>query len=122
MPCHLKLKAAIYVALCATSLTLLTGPGRAAESDESPQRVVKFADLDLNRSAGIAALYARIQSAARQVCEPMATRDLKAAASARTCETHAIESAIADVKVAELTNYHLVKTGRKPTVALAKLN
>jgi len=48
-------------------------------------RVVHFADLDLTRSAGVAVLYARIKSAARQVCEPINDRDVSASQAARKC-------------------------------------
>ncbi|HEX3846291.1 MAG TPA: UrcA family protein [Steroidobacteraceae bacterium] len=122
MPSHPKLKAAIYLALCATSLAVLSVPAHAGESDEAPGRVVKFADLDLTRSAGVAALYARLQSAARQVCEPAGTRDLKAEALARTCVAHAVERAINDINVPQLASYYQEKTGRKPTISLAKLD
>ena len=122
MPCHPKLKAAIYLALCATSLAVLSIPAHAGESDGAPSRVVKFADLDLTRSAGVAALYARLQSAARQVCQPVAERDLKAEALARSCEAQAVERAVNEINVPQLASYYRDRTGRKPAISLARLN
>jgi UrcA family protein len=122
MPRHPKLKAAIYLALCATSLAVLSIPAHAAEADEASSRVVKFADLDLTKSAGVAVLYARLQSAARQVCEPVTERDLKAEALAKACAAHAVERAINDINVPQLASYHQEKTGRRPTISLAKLD
>jgi UrcA family protein len=122
MPCHPKVKAAIYLGLGAMSLAVLSLPGHAAESDEASSRVVRFADLDLTKSAGVAQLYARLQSAARQVCEPVTEKDLKAEALARACTAHAVERAINDINVPRLASYYQEKTGRKPTISLAKLD
>jgi UrcA family protein len=43
---------------------------------EVRQKVGKFADPDLKRSAGIALLYGRIKAAALDVCEPLDSKDL----------------------------------------------
>ena len=81
-------------------------------------RVVQFADLDLTRSAGVTVLYARIKSAAREVCEPINARALAASQAAHKCAAESIARAVADVNAPALTGYHLAKTGRKITVAL----
>ena len=116
MPGHPKTKTAIVSALGAALLSLSIG---AAERPQVPQRVVKFADLDLTRGAGVAALYARIQAAAAEVCEPVIARDLASASYARTCTAAAIGRAIADVNVPQLTSYHMAKSRTMPRIRLA---
>jgi UrcA family protein len=111
-----NLKAAICSALCAMSLASLSLPAGASDANDVPRRVVKFDDLDLTRSAGVAALYARIQHAAREVCPALVSRDLGAAMRARACAARAVKSAIADVNVPQLTGYYLAKQGRTPII------
>lgn len=75
-----------------------------------PARKVVYGDLDLSRDAGVATLYARINIAAREVCEPM---DVVIASLLRhrfDCRQDAIARAVADVNAPPLTNYFLKKT------------
>jgi UrcA family protein len=121
MPRHLNMKAAISGGLCAALnailLVSMSVPAGAGESIEVQRRVVKFADLDLTHGAGVTELYARIHSAAQDVCEPLIARDLLSVVSARACVARAIERAIADVNSPQLTSYYLQKTQRMITVA-----
>jgi UrcA family protein len=75
---------------------------------EFAQRTVKFADLDLTHAAGAEALYARIRSAARQVCAP----------SMRPCIDQAIARAVADVNAPLLTSYSMTRS--RQTIRLAE--
>jgi UrcA family protein len=117
MPRHLNIGAAICSALCATLLGALSTPASAGESVQLARRVVKFADLDLTRGAGVAELYSRIRSAARDVCEPPIASDRESTILARACVAQAIERAIADVNSPQLTSYYLAKTRRVIAVA-----
>lgn len=117
MPCNPKIKAAIYSALCTMLPAALSVPAGAGEPTDVTRRVVAFADLDLNHSAGVAALYARIRSAAREVCEPLIASDRSAVASARACAEQAIERAVAAVNAPQLTSYYLAKRHWVITVA-----
>ena len=119
---NLNIKAAVSGAVFAIVLASLTAPAVAGDSSEIPHRVVKFADLDLTRGAGVAALYARIQWAARQVCEPMIARDLPSEMRARACAAQALDRAVTDVNAPQLTSYHLAKAGRKPAITVAHRN
>src|SRR5213083_1778006 len=83
-------------------LAMLVGPLSAcADAFAAPPgyevatRTVKFGDLDLSRSAGAAALYSRIQNAARAVCEPAISTGAKESnAFARRCREQSIARAV----------------------------
>jgi UrcA family protein len=119
---NLKSKVAICTALCAMSVISLSASVGASEWPGIPSRVVNFADLDLTRSAGVAALYARIQLAARHVCEPVVPRDLGSEQRGRACAAHAVEQAVADVNAPQLTSYHQEKQGTKAPIVVARSN
>jgi UrcA family protein len=98
----------------ATLATILASHGAIAATVEShyevSQRIVRFADLDITRSAGAATLYARITSAARAVCGPsLSSREFGSSSQTRQCQEQAIERAVTDVNAPALTSYHLIK-------------
>ena len=86
--------------------------------DEPAMRTVNFADLDLSHGAGVAALYARIRTAAREVCGQPDTRQLQAYMSSRRCTEQAVARAVHDANAPRLISYHLAKS--EPTLALAR--
>ena len=69
----------------------------AATSDNPPQRVVSYADLNLNHKAGAQTLLFRIKSAARAVCEPQLRRVLSRSTTYQQCLKQAVGRAVADV-------------------------
>jgi UrcA family protein len=94
---------------------LIAGPvsALAASSgrlDDVPSRKVKYGDLDLSRDAGAAALFARIKTAAREVCEPVDVVFLNLVRQRYNCSQDAIARAVADVNEPLLTSYFLEKT------------
>jgi UrcA family protein len=94
---------------------LLAGPvsALAASSgklDDLPSRKVTYGDLDLNRDAGVAALFSRIKIAAREVCEPVDIVFLNLVRQRYNCTQDAIARAVADVNAPLLTSYFLEKT------------
>jgi UrcA family protein len=98
----------------ATLATILASHGAIAAPVEPhyevSRRIVRFADLDITRSAGAATLYARITTAAREVCEPSPSRgELGFSSQTRQCQEQAIERAVTDVNAPALTSYHLIK-------------
>ncbi|HTD74028.1 MAG TPA: UrcA family protein [Steroidobacteraceae bacterium] len=108
---RLKLK---FILACALA-GLLAGPVSAlaassGKHDDLPFRTVKYADLDLNRDADVAALFSRIKTAARQVCQPMDVFFLNLARQQYSCSQDAIARAVADVNAPLLTSYSLEKT------------
>jgi UrcA family protein len=107
----LKMKIAVPCAL----LSILAGPlGAAAaaiaQPDDPPSRRVSFADLDLTRDTGVATLYSRLSSAAREVCATNDSWEPKLFAHSYECRHQALERAVSDVNSATLTDYYLAKT------------
>ena len=86
---------------------------------EVPVYHVNYADLDLGHRAGADALFARIKSAARRVCEPVAKREPFRFAQAReqSCMDKAIADAVADVRSPLLTDIYL---GGASTIKIAQ--
>jgi UrcA family protein len=86
---------------------------------EVPTYHVNYADLDLGHRAGADVLLARIKSAARRVCEPVAdTAPFRLAqASEKSCKEKAIGDAVADVRSPLLTDVYL---GRASTITIAQ--
>jgi UrcA family protein len=82
----------------------------AGSPEQSTQRTVRFADLDLSRPAGVAVLYQRIRVAAWEVCQPLNERDLMLLAASRSCVRDAIDHAVDDVHSLTLSRYHQTKT------------
>jgi UrcA family protein len=112
------MKIAISCTLFVALMSSLIGVAGAGESsNDPPKRTVHFADLDLSRSAGVAALYGRIRFAAREVCEPVRDRGLQSMSARTRCVTQAIARAVADVNVPTLTSYHLTRIGQTITLA-----
>jgi UrcA family protein len=89
-------------ALTACTACLLVGAfgtTHAATPGAAPAIKVAYSDLNLESVSGTQALYARIVSAARDVCSAREVdiRDLGALARAQACETRAITQAVHDV-------------------------
>ena len=68
---------------------------------------VRYADLDLDKEAGVANLYVRLKNAAEQVCDtgyrPPA---LFLSSSWRACVTAALDQAVANLDRPAVTAYH----------------
>jgi UrcA family protein len=118
MPRYMNLKTVIPCTLLALSLGPLSSVAAAIErGDDPPARTVDFADLNLSSSAGAAVLYARIKSAAAEVCEPVNARALESFLSAKRCAEQSIARAVAYVNAPALTSLHLAK---KRTIIVAQ--
>lgn len=118
---YMNMKTAIPGLLLATLgwLSACTDVAAAEQATEIVTRRVSYADLDLTRDAGAAALYSRIHIAARQVCEPESGNwAWKVLEPTRRCIEAAITRAVADVNAPALTSYFLVKT--RQTLRLAE--
>ena len=104
------MKSAVPRALLAVAMASICTIANAGSPEQSAQRTVRFADLDLSRPAGIAVLYQRIRVAAREVCQPFSERDLMLLTDARSCVRDAIDHAVDDVHSLTLSRYHQTKT------------
>jgi UrcA family protein len=90
----------------------------AAEPTDPPQTTVKFADLNVSKPEGAAALYARIQRAAREVCHPLEARDFRSNAHA-ACVHKAIADAVAKVDRPALFNVYNAHNAQPTPIVLA---
>jgi UrcA family protein len=99
--------------ICTTLLAALLGPAcavaTARSDDQSVTRTVSFADLDLSRDAGVAALYGRIRAAAWEVCGQPDSRQLQEYMRSRRCAEQAIARALRDANVPPLSGYRLAQ-------------
>jgi UrcA family protein len=94
-----------FITLASTSilgLAIFTS-SQAAEIVRS--RTVHFADLDITRVEGAAALYGRIKRAARLVCDEHNSRELPRRKQYTACYETAVSNAIAQVNQPVLTDY-----------------
>jgi UrcA family protein len=79
------------------SACMLAGMAQVARAAEPvPSVTVAYGDLNLGSAQGTNALYARIVSAARQVCGAgqVDIRNLRSLADERSCESNAIAQAV----------------------------
>jgi len=101
---------ALLAALVGTVATL---PARAAGPAVEQSTAVRYDDLDLDKAAGVEALYARLRAAAEKVCDArFLPGTLVVAPAWRTCMAGALDQAVAAVDQPALTSYHAANTSR----------
>ena len=94
-------------------LAVATSMAHAATlNDSAPSLAVKYGDLNLSTEEGSHALYSRIASAARQLCDQSASRDLATFAANRQCESQAIARAVSDVHSPRLAAVYAMRAKR----------
>jgi UrcA family protein len=108
------LATAIVGALSCSLATVCT-----AAEDNPPQITVKFADLNVSNPKGAAALYARIQRAARQVCPHLDARDLGATGPMDACVNKAIADAVAKVGLPALFDAYNLHNDQPKRIVVA---
>jgi UrcA family protein len=87
-------------------------PLLAASPADALSVSVKYSDLDLSSANGVDRLYRRIESAAREVCPDIYSRDLGIASAGRHCEAEAISAAVSRVNNAKLALVHASRVSR----------
>jgi UrcA family protein len=92
--------------------------GNAVAGEATRERVVKYADLNLNNPAGVQTLYRRINAAARAVCGRNDALSIQRA-KANECTEKAIDDAVTRVNNNNLSAYHAQRIGKNggPKVA-----
>ena len=91
-------------------LAALTGASAAANpsQDEAPRQAVALADLNLGSPEGVATLYRRIRSAAKQVCAyPPDFRQLSDVRDSDACKALAVDRAVLQLNIPALHALHL---------------
>jgi UrcA family protein len=82
-------------------------------------RSVSFADLNIDRPEGVAALYSRIRQAADSVCGAFQSRQLKDISASRACVRTSVSRAVSSVQLPALTAYANSKMGQTPGIVVA---
>jgi len=93
--------------LVAAAILVTSGIGVApanATPAAGPQRVVKFQDLDLSTTAGVASLHIRLQAASRAVCAPLSGRSLESVRNYNDCYEKTLDKAMKNVNEVLPTN------------------
>ena len=70
------------------------------------QKVVHVGDLNLDREEGIAVLFSRVRTAARQVCEAGDSRDMALTRLPQHCVADATARAVMDINLPAVTSYY----------------
>lgn len=103
----------IATLITASVLMLPTLATHASDRGSDAHSVtVQFADLDLDRRAGIAKLHFRIQNAARRVCDAHAGDRLTAKTTYALCVDRAVATAVARIDRPALTDYVAKRAGK----------
>lgn len=90
--------------IAALAACLIAGTAHAGSPAGAATLTVAYGDLNLSSEQGANALYARVVSAARQVCgaNGLDIRDLQTYAAERACESQAIAKAVHDVRAPQV--------------------
>lgn len=86
----------LCAALLVSSIAAATTPNKVV-LDASRQRVVSYADLDLNKASDAEKLYRRIKTAARDVCWMPGLSAVVSASHQRECIIDTTQRAVAEV-------------------------
>ena len=104
-PTHQEIVMKRFITLASTSILGLAIliPSQAAEAPQT--RTVQFADLDITRAEGAAALFGRIRGAAKSVCDVHNSRELLRRQLYIACYETAVSTAVAKINEPTLTDY-----------------
>jgi UrcA family protein len=102
------LSAVLFALICAAS----GGGALAAEPSQPLTKIVHYGDLNLDSEQGAKVLYARMRSAARDVCSPLEGRDLTGRRLWQTCFDNAVANAVGQVDKTMVSALHIQTTNR----------
>lgn len=85
---------------------MAAAPGAQAGPGDALTKSVSYGDLNLNSEKGVAVLYSRLRSAAREVCVPFEGRILSNQMLWSKCYDHALSAAVADINKPAVTALH----------------
>ena len=85
----------------------LSGVAAASTRDDVPSIVVRYGDLNLGSTAGIARLHARLRNAAATVCSALDNRRLGVRKQYDLCVAGALTQSVDAVGNENLRNFHL---------------
>jgi UrcA family protein len=102
----------IYTILVALAAASSIGRTLAAEPVDRLTKRVTYGDLNLESQEGAKVLYARLRSAAREVCSPLESRELSHRSSWQACVNGALESAVVKINKPMVSALHNQSAGR----------
>jgi UrcA family protein len=94
------------LAFGAFGLAIATLPAQGADKTITRTAVVKYADLNLAKTAGARALYSRIEGAAARLCGPVNVGAVGAWRDYHTCIRDAVGDAVSRVNSPMLSDLH----------------
>lgn len=101
--------AALALAGSLMTLSIALSPAHAADA---PALKVKIGDLDLDKPAGVAVLYERLQFAASKICGPESiTGSRLSVREQRDCLKSTVDNAVRNIDKPLLTAYHQAHAG-----------
>lgn len=115
----LRFRALLATATLGAFACSLTAVCSANEPSDTPKTTVVYANATLSNPEEAAALYARIQRAARQVCLPLDGRDPSSKAQMIACEHKAIANAVAKIDQPALFAVYNAHNGQPAEIVLA---
>jgi UrcA family protein len=117
----LNLRAVLAAAALGVVACSLASVCTAADSTNPLQTTVKYADLKISTGDGAAALYFRIQGAARQVCLPFDRAELSSKRIMGVCVHKAIADAVAKVDQPALFAIYTAHNDQPTSIVLAAI-
>lgn len=105
-------------AVGAFALSLATACAAADTATAPRQITVKLGDLNIAKTQGAAALYSRIERAAREVCRPLEERNFTSKLH-DACVYNAIAGAVAEVHQPALSNVYKAHNPQPTPIVLA---
>lgn len=90
----------------------MTAASASESNGEALTKVVSYADLNLNSTAGARTLYGRLRTAATAVCAPLRGNSLRERMNWRDCFNPALARSVAEIDEPTLTAYYLNETGK----------
>ena len=96
------------------SESLVASPRISRQASQQCSVAVFYGDLNLDRPAGISALYNRLETAADEVCAPRHSgRDASLERDRKACYSDALDTAVYNVGLPGLEQAHFASTGRR---------
>jgi UrcA family protein len=101
------LAAGLFALICAAS-----GSALAAKPSETLTKIVHYGDLNLDSEQGAAALYARLRSAAKEVCSPLQSIEMARQRQWKNCFNNALATAVGQVDKTTVSALHVQAVNR----------
>lgn len=87
--------------------------GDCAVAQKTVQKTVRYADLNLDKSADAVRLYERLGNAAKAVCASYSNRDITSRRMRRACEREALSNAVEELQNPAVTALHSSEDGER---------